>query len=147
MVRTKLSMLVKSCQSTRPVQTQLSHHQHAQHNINIINTKCLHEHPKGDKQTKGCVQLLIPLHVATQRVGPRCEPYLLRAFYERFKDNVEGVVVARKRVVRQARVRARYVRVVVAVARLPRRPRVAPRQRPALADQYVVVASMSLRIP
>lgn len=49
------------------------------------------------------------------------------------------------RVVRQARVRARHVRVVV--ARLPRRPRVAPRQRPALADHYVVVASMSLCVP
>lgn len=66
-------------------------------------------------------------------------PYLLRAFYERFKDNVEGVVVS---VVREPRVRARHVRVVV--ARLPRRPRVPPSQRPALAHQYVVVASMSL---
>lgn len=81
-------------------------------------------------------------------------PYLLRAFYERFKDNVEGVVVARMGVggvvqVRQARVRARDVGVVVAVAvaRLPRRPRIPPRQRTALANHYVVVASMSLRIP
>lgn len=45
-------------------------------------------------------------------------------------------------VVREPRVRARHVRVVV--ARLPRRPRVPPRQRPALAHQNVVVASMSL---
>lgn len=47
--------------------------------------------------------------------------------------------------VREARMRARHVGVVV--ARLPRRPPVPSRQRPALADQYVVVASMSLRIP
>lgn len=66
-------------------------------------------------------------------------PYLLRAFYERFKDNVEGVVVA---VWRKTRVRARDVRVVV--ARFARRPRVPPRQRPARAHHYVVVASMSL---
>lgn len=57
--------------------------------------------------------------------------------------------MARVRVrVREARVRAREVGVVVArIPRLPRRPRVPPRQRPALAHHYVVVASMSLRIP
>lgn len=72
-------------------------------------------------------------------------PYLLRAFKERLKDKVEGVVLPRVRHLRQARVRARQVRIVV--ARLAGAARVAPRQRPALADHYVVVASMSLRIP
>lgn len=77
-------------------------------------------------------------YVATQTWWFIGVPYLLRAFYERLKDNVERVVVA----VMQTRVRARHVRVVV--ARLPRGPRVPPRQRAALAHQYVVVASMSL---
>lgn len=75
-------------------------------------------------------------------------PYLLRAFYERLKDNVEGVVVAVRRQERVRRVRAmRHVRarqVGVVVARLPQGSRVPPRERPALAHQNVVVASMSL---
>lgn len=100
------------------------------------------------------MQLLIPLRVGCDcdTKGPQCGPYLLRAFYERLKDNVECVVVARmrgERVLREARVRVRARHVRVAVAGLARRPRVPPRQRPArsIADQYVVVASMSLRIP
>lgn len=78
--------------------------------------------------------------------------YLLSAFYERLKYNVESVVVAhvcvRVRVcVHEARVRVCARHVGVVVARLARRPHVAPRQRPALAHHYVVVASMSLRNP
>lgn len=90
--------------------------------------------------------IFIPLRDATQSVLLECKPYLLRAFYERLKDNVESVVVAV-----DARVCPREIRVVVArLARLPRvasrNARVPPRQRPArvLGDQYVVVASMSL---
>lgn len=103
---------------------------------------------KQNKTNKpGCVQAIIRYrlrHKHGENTGDAA-PYLLRAFKERFKDKVEGVVLARVRHLRQARMRTRHVRVVV--ARLTRRPRVASCQRPALADHYVVVASMSLRIP
>lgn len=112
------------------------HNTNAEHNTtkhrvphNTIRTdktcSYIHSHRGGDTKAR-CV-------------GPTS--YLLRAFDQRLKYNVERVVVAH---VVRARVRARHVGVEV-----PRPPRRPPRSpcRPRWTLHYVVVASMSLYVP